>query len=358
MPPSPSRAIVRLTTECDNSCGFCAQAGVEPFGPDGPTEPSSPRDIDASELARLRQQHDELTFIGGEPTLAPRLVEWIAEARDAGFRAIGLQTNAGSLADDPDRLDQLVEAGLGDLQLSIHAPTAIAHDFHTGRAGSFDGALALLGRAQRLGLTCVVATVITRSNFRELPRMPAMLRRSGVAAWLLEVVRPFGRAGADFARVVPRFGMALPWTLHGLEQARKVDLPAWIRGAPMCALGPFVSHASELWRAEQPRVHPPVCEPCPARQRCVGVDRRYLDHFGTSEIDPRRLDAAVKRHPASDLGRERLLRMFVGVGELVEPLAERSERGSTSDAASKHRRLPVLAKGGSQQAESVESEPE
>ena len=63
-------------------------------------------------------------------------------------------------------------------------------------------------------------------------KLPPALKRRGVEAWLLEVVRPYGRTADNFARVVPRFGMALPWALHALEQARRHSLSAWIRGAP------------------------------------------------------------------------------------------------------------------------------
>jgi hypothetical protein len=313
-----SRAIVRLTHDCDNACTFCGQRGLVgplPFG--------------LEDLAGLREQFDEVGFVGGEPSLDDRLLAAVAAARGLGFEAIGLQTNGRRLAHDDGLLAELHEAGLGDLQLSIHATTAAAHDYHTGRAGSFAAAIDLLERARRRGLTCVVVTVITRSNFRELPRMPALLKRHGVSAWMLEWVRPFGGAGESFARVVPRFGMALPWALAALEQARRIDLSAWIRGVPLCTLGPFAGQAI----ATEARTHPPACSECPARGRCPGVDARYLEHFGAGELDARR--AGESPHARFDAGRQRLLRMFVGVGTLVEP-RDREVRKA-------HRHLPVLA---------------
>lgn len=347
------RAIVRLTHDCDNACVFCGQLGLEgsiAFVPE--------------DLARLRERFDEISFVGGEPSLDPRLPAAIAEARRLGFTAIGLQTNGRSLAGDrrslasnDGLLRELHEAGLGDLQLSIHAATAASHDYHTGRAGSFAALLDLLERARRRGLTCVVSSVVTRSNFRELSRLPALLKREGVSAWLLEWVRPFGRAGASFGRVVPRFGMALPWALAALEQARRVDLSAWIRGAPICTLGPFAGQALDPG-GEGPSSlgqFPSACEGCSARSRCPGVDARYLEHFDATELDARR----VRELPARtfDAGRQRLLRMFVGVGDRVEPSFELSERGEASTKPDgKHRRLPVLAPAGSARAESEPDE--
>jgi hypothetical protein len=343
-----SRATVRLGFDCDNECVFCGQAGLT-----GRVE--SVRE----QLAKLREDHDEVTFIGGEPTLDSRLVSAIADARALGYAAVGLQTNARQLASSSgaELFAALVDAGLSDLQLSIHAPTAEAHDYHTGRAGSFAACLELIARAQRADITVVVVTVITRSNFRELAKLPPVLKRRGVAGWLLEVARPHGRAADNFARVVPRVGMAMPWALHALEQARRNALSAWIRGAPLCALGPFA--VSSL--PTQGREYPPPCKACPSRPLCPGVDSAYVEVFGHGELRPvepkpepgpsRRGSSPATRADFDD-GRQRLMRMFVGVGELVvrPPQLYSPDAEAPTDAAGaqpgKNLRLPVLASDG------------
>ena len=290
--------------------------------------------------------HDEISFVGGEPALDPRLPELIEQARALGFSAIGLQTNGRRLAADRPLFDRLVSAGLRDLHLSIHAPSAEAHDYLTGRPGSFAAGLELLGRAQRAALTCVVTTVVTRSNFRELPKLAPLLKRRGVAGWLLEPVRPFGRAADGFARIVPRFGMALPWALHGLEQARRHDLSAWIRGAPLCALGPFAASALP----DEAHSYDGPCTNCPARARCPGVDPHYLEVFGAQELSPR----PARPQARFDAGRARLMRMFVGIGVRIDRPPQLysppdSSAAPKSKPATQPRRLPVLqAKPGEQ----------
>jgi hypothetical protein len=325
-----SRAIVRVTRDCDNACVMCGQAG----------EPSEAIDLAAIDLAAiedqlvaLRREHDELSFVGGEPTLrGEALVELVARARALGFAAIGLQTNARQLAATPSLLSRLHEAGLGDLQLSLHAATPAAHDYQVGRAGSHAAILDVLDRARRRGLTCVVVSVLTRSSYRELGKLPALLERQGAAAWLIEWVRPFGRAGESFARVVPRLGMALPWALAALDQARRSGLPAWIRGVPPCTLGPLAAHAL----APDARLgeFAATCERCSARAHCPGIDPRYRERFGASELDARRVAASPA---ALSPAHARLARMFVGVGELVA-----SEPPAKHEAGGKHRRLPLL----------------
>lgn len=340
MQPSSTirRAALALGYECDNACVFCAQAGIEA------RERVEPREV----LLSLREDHGEISFVGGEPALAPRLLELVGFAHELGFSAIGLQTNAGRLASNESLFDQLVAAGLSDLHLSIHGADAAAHDYHTDRPGSFAACLHAMSLAQRAGLTMVVTTVVTRSNFRELPKLPPVLKRRGVAGWSIELVQPHGRAADRFARVVPRFGMALPWALHALEQARRHDLSAWIRGAPLCALGHFAGSAlPEIVDPESPgrEVRGP-CESCPERERCGGVDPAYLDVFGSRE-----LIARVARPLAEyDEGRRRLIRMFVGIGPRLARVPQL--RSESEPSSGKNRRLPVLANQPDLQAES------
>lgn len=317
-----ARATLRLTLDCDNACRFCAQAGAADSQPE--------------DLQSLREHADAITFVGGEPTRAPDLVERIAAAHSLGFTAIGLQTNGRALAEDPRRLADLVAAGLTDLHLSIHGPNAACHDYHSDRPGSFAAAMTTLDRAARAGLTCVVATVITRSNFRELRAMPAMLKRRGVGAWLLEVVRPAGRANQEFTRIIPRFGMALPYALHALEQARRQALSAWIRGAPLCALGPFVSVAL----ADEPRSYAQPCEACPSRSSCPGVDAEYLEVFGARELKPR----PAPEPTDYDAGRLARMAMFVGVGERVvgEPVLHSKPPPTPESPPVVSGKLPIL----------------
>jgi MoaA/NifB/PqqE/SkfB family radical SAM enzyme len=341
---SIQRAVLSLGVECDNACVFCAQAGLDPD--------RSPAADPRAALATLRTTHEEITFVGGEPSLDPRLPELVATAAKLGFSAIGVQTNARQLATDTQRFDELVATGLTDLHLSIHGANAAAHDFHSDRPGSLAASLELMARAQRAGLTVVVTTVITRSNFRELPKLGPALKRRGVAGWLLEVVRPYGRAADQFARVVPRFGMAIPWALLALEQARRSDLPAWIRGAPTCTLGPYASAA--LPESPDPtgalRDHPQPCLECRTRPGCPGVDRAYLEVFGSQELKARDAPAPAR----FDEARGRLMRMFVGVG----PLVERPPQLYSDETVGKNRRLPILAQTPEAASGLAQSDPE
>lgn len=312
-----TRARVRLTTRCDDRCVFCAQHGVDERDELGWRD----------ELARVRAHADEVSFVGGEPTLCDALPDAIAEARMLGFAAIGVQTHARHL--DAARVDVLVEAGLTDAHVGLHGGRAAVHDWHSGIAGGFVATTTAIERLRARGITVVASTVLTRSSFRVIGELPPLLGALGVAAWTIVVPHVAGRAAADFDRVVPRLALALPFALHAIDRAQRQGIAVAIDGAPACLLGP--------WAAEQgpaiARTHPSQCGGCAARARCPGVDPIYVARFGDAELRAR---AAVDRAPAMPAA---LARMFAGVGELVRVAVAEHD----TPRAARHR-LPQVGK--------------
>ena len=60
---------------------------------------------------RRKDGAESIGFIGGEPTLHPKLPEMITLAREKGFKRIALCTNGSRLA-DPILVDRFIEAGV------------------------------------------------------------------------------------------------------------------------------------------------------------------------------------------------------------------------------------------------------
>ena len=290
----PTRALLPLLTACDNRCSFCAPAGLPTL---------APRALD-----ELALRHDAVTLTGGEPTLHPELIAVVAAARARGFTRIGIQSNGRRLR-EPGRAVDLRRAGLTDVHLSVHGLGPAIHDHHTGVDGSFAEAAAALSAARAAGLTTVVTTVLTRSNARALSALSPWLAAKGVAAWSVAVPRTEGRLRAAFDRVFPRLSMALPYALHALTTAQQKGVAAFVRGAPLCVLGPFAARSL----IDGPHAFDPTrCQDCSARPRCPGVDARYLQRFGGDELSAAR---APREAPEPFAGPERALAgMFVGSG--------------------------------------------
>jgi hypothetical protein len=325
---------VALGRACDNACLFCAQEGLprEAFGDDAV----------AARLAAVRETGSRtVVFVGGEPALDPRLEGLVRRARQMGFARVAVQTNGVALARGR-AIAALAQAGLTDVHLSIHGAEARVHDWHTGRAGSFDAAVKTMADSRAAGLQVVVATVLTRSNFRVLSPIAKLLVSRGAAAWCIEVPRWRGRAATAPDSVVPRLALAIPFALHALDAARGSGLAAFLRGAPSCLLGPFAAKALD----DAPRSFDGRCEGCEARPRCCGVDAEYLARFGGEELSP------VKPVPR-EAGRQAWAELFAGVGEVAAPAAPRSEVSPARARVA----LPVLGRPSPARAEVSASAP-
>lgn len=296
-----SRVSLSLTGECSNACVFCAHPGS--------SEPVTPERLRALRASGARA----ITFGGGEPTLVPDALEAaVRAAREVGFEAVGVQTNGHALAATARRL---AAAGLSDVHVSLHGPDASSHDHHTGREGSFESLWSGVSAARSAGLRVVATTVLTRSSYRVLSGLPLLLSARGIAAWLVAVPLARGRAEDDFDRVHPRLALALPFALHAIEVARRMGLPAYLSGAPLCLLGPLARHSISAPEQAGTRAFHERCEACGARDACPGLDPIYLARFGGDELRPR------EDRPAS-ADAEPLASLFVGPGELVPPRAD------------------------------------
>jgi hypothetical protein len=319
------RAATRLllvTRECNNHCIFCGQVGLpRPDDADGDVE---------ERLLAARSESDALTLVGGEPTLDRRLPERVSRAKALGFETIIVQTN-GAMLDEPLAQD-LARRGLTGVHLSLHGAEARVHDYHTGIAGSFERLLAAARASRASQLVVSVTTVVTKSNFRVLSPIPALVSSLGASSWMLAFPRAAGRAAEAADRVLPRYGLAVPYALHAIEAATRLGLPAVISGVPSCLLGPFAKRAL----GETPRSFGDVCVGCAAREACVGVDASYLARFGGDEL----AKAPMTPRDPETLELETL---FAGPGELAVPVVVDAAILPATRVGS-HRALPLLGK--------------
>ena len=90
---------------CDMRCPFCHNGEL--------LDPNAPAIMDETELLRFLQTRkgllDGVVFTGGEPLLRKELPTLLSSIREMGFQ-IKLDTNGNH----PDRLKEVVEAGLVD----------------------------------------------------------------------------------------------------------------------------------------------------------------------------------------------------------------------------------------------------
>ncbi len=209
---------VQLATNCNNRCVFCAQSSafhgesdaVERFV----VEPGPAGDV---------------VLVGGEPTLVPDLESVIAALRTAGSK-VSMQTNARLLGTDPQLAPRLHAAGLVEVEVALHGPTAAVHDYHTQVPGSFRETLTGVRSAVAAGIRVVLTSLVTRSNFRHLSEWVRLASVAGVREAELRSVLPYGRA-ANKPRLEPPHELATPHIRAAMDLAKRLGVECRARAA-------------------------------------------------------------------------------------------------------------------------------
>lgn len=278
---------VRVQFRCNQACAFCF------------VSTHLPKPDDADVLAAIEDAGKAgaaLALSGGEPTLSPRLAEYVRFAKVSGVREVELQTNAIRLA-DPALVQDLEAAGVDVAFVSLHGSTAAVSDAVTGAPGTFDATVRGIDRlvASRIGVRLnFVHCALNTADFPDYVRMVAA-RWPGMTL-TVSVVAPSTDLVPLTRELVPRYSEVKPHLAEGIALARRLGLPVTgfesMCAVPLCLvpeevreylLLPEVAAGSD---GGGEFVKAGACEQCRVSSRCFGVRKRYAALHGTAELSP------------------------------------------------------------------------
>ncbi len=121
-PDYPSYLEVELTSRCNLACQFCPQTRL--------TRPAADLDYDTFEalVDRVADFVTLLNFSGfGEPTLHPRLFDFVRLAKSRGIPRVEIETNGTRLGDEAF-LQEILESGLDVLAVNLDAADMARRD--------------------------------------------------------------------------------------------------------------------------------------------------------------------------------------------------------------------------------------
>ena len=182
--PFPLILFVELTRTCNMRCSQCDIW----LGDAASSSDPAPATLTLSDMIGLADEASAHGAIiihlgGGEPLLHRDILE-IVRAVHARRIKIGLTTNGFLLT--PSLIDDLVEAGLSRLLISVDHPIPEVHDALRGRSGTLERIIeavshinAMPAASKRL-LTVEVNTVLHRGNFRDLIDLSRFVHGLGV----------------------------------------------------------------------------------------------------------------------------------------------------------------------------------
>ena len=188
--------VVPITSACNLDCPICYtvnknddahMTSVEEF---------------AQILGHLKEQHDEIdiiNFTGGEPTLHPKLPEFLRMSREAGIRRLTISTNGLRLKDDK----YVAELAACDARIVLSLDT---FDEEVDKAMLGANTVATkLGVIETLGkydvTTTILPAVAAGLNDKDVPKLfDLMLDKPHVCSLELHTLTFTGQGGVGFQR--------------------------------------------------------------------------------------------------------------------------------------------------------------
>lgn len=331
------RNWVRLSYDCNNKCTFCLDTNAH----DGTMRDD--KEIRIQIIEGRKKGSTRLILSGGEPTMHPLFLEYVALGRKAGYRWIQTVTN-GRMFRYPEFLERALSNGLSEITFSLHGHTAKLHDKLVGTPGAFVDEVAGLKAALATDRVVVnVDVVINKSNVKHLPEMLELFIGWGVREFDLLHVIPFGNAWTE-ARHHLFYNLDDPEIIVALRKAmaytRRSDLHIWLNRFPP----PYTEGYEELiqdpyklndevrGRREEYDRYLSVGTPLMCRQRercqycylenlCDTLDE-VIDTRKQGEVDAIRFDGS--RPKLGTLPKARLARIVAADLAAAQPLAEQA----------------------------------
>lgn len=169
-----------------------------------------------------------LIFTGGDPMMRRDLTELIAYASQQGLRC-SLTPTATALP-TTERLEQVREAGIRRVALSLDAPRPEVHDEFRKVPGSWQRTMDILLRAHEVGISVQVNTTVAKHNVDILPEMVPFIQEVGAVQWSVFFLVPTGRAMLEQMISAEQHEQVFNW-LYDLSQSAPFDIKG--TAAPM-----------------------------------------------------------------------------------------------------------------------------
>jgi radical SAM protein len=169
-----------------------------------------------------------LVFTGGDPMMRRDLNDLIAYATQKGLRC-SLTPTATALP-TTERLEQVREAGIRRIALSLDAPRPEVHDAFRQMPGSWQRTMDILHRAHDVGLSVQINTTVAKHNVDILPEMVPFIQEVGAVQWSVFFLVPTGRAMIEQMISAEQHEQVFNW-LYELSQNAPFDIKG--TAAPM-----------------------------------------------------------------------------------------------------------------------------
>jgi radical SAM protein len=195
-----------LTRACKLACKHCRAKAQKERHPDELTFEEARNLID--QIIAFGKPYPLVVITGGDPLMREDVFDIISYGVGKGLR-IAMAFSGTDLGER--KLQELKEAGVARIAISIDAINPEVHDSFRGIRGTFEQSLKILENAIRLGIPVQINTTVTRMNLHELPGIARLAMEKEVALWDVFFVVPTGRAKPEYMPSPQEFEDVLNW---------------------------------------------------------------------------------------------------------------------------------------------------
>jgi sulfatase maturation enzyme AslB (radical SAM superfamily) len=300
-------AYLQVTRSCNNECVFCSNPQFE--------KEYSLDEAKQQAASFKREGVTELLVTGGEPTTVAWLPEIIRHIRNLGMNP-KIITNAVRLAES-ELVQRLKEAGLTDLNISIHTSDPVIAERLSRRPGHHEKSLKGTRNCIDAGLSVSLNCTLNSQNCTRLSRDISDLteRFPEIMHFVFNNLDPGKSDGSNLSRAGEN-----PWVIARFTD---IELELWktanllrdkgksfrVERVPLCFMTGFQELSTETRKIVKDemyicsflesggnkvrRVTPAMlrtkaecCKACLLYGICAGIQKEYIQLYGEGEISP------------------------------------------------------------------------
>ncbi|MBU0580304.1 MAG: radical SAM protein [Candidatus Margulisbacteria bacterium] len=307
---------VHLGFPCNNNCIFC-MANKEYRK----NKFFSYEKVIKQISAYAKKGFNSIGFLGGEPTLHPRIIDIVRHANKAGMKSIHIVTNGRRLADGVF-LNNLIASGVNRISVSIHSHLPKLEDNLTQVQGSFSQKLNGLHNIIQLqrknkSINVSINIVINKMNIKSISESVKYFANLGYKDYRLNFIQTEGSARDNFEKLIPYYKNVYVLFKKVVDFAKKNTLTVSFADLPFCVIDKypeFYKYTSELkdcynfvvmmgapncdrtikhfsWenvRKNELKMKPKKCNRCQYNKICEGIWKEYAKRIGYTELIPRK----------------------------------------------------------------------
>jgi MoaA/NifB/PqqE/SkfB family radical SAM enzyme len=280
---------------CNQACHFCFVSTHLPTASEASVEAA---------IVEIAEAGGVVVLSGGEPTLNPRILDYVTLARTHGASEVELQTNAIRLGqaagqaalEDAPLAQSLADRGVDQAFISLHGSRAAISDAVTDAPGTFDKTVLGIDAWVKTGKSTRINFVFCRENATDFVSYVELVAdRWPSAVIIVSFVAPSTDMVPRTTQLIPRYAEVLPELARGIARATELGVAVGgfesMCGIPLCLVPSELAAHAEL--AAIPDgfdggefVKAEACEQCALSERCFGVRRGYAELYGTEEFRP------------------------------------------------------------------------